>query len=266
MKKLRLAAATAVLIALAAFGACRRDDGYSLGNYAIGWGTVEQGANNRVIIRRDNGSRLHIVDSRVPGSVYTAGKRVIVNYTILGEVQSASRPEYYAGINDLYRVLTKSPILQSFIDDAANRPDSIGDNRIHITNAWFGDHFINLRFNAYFGDTKAHLLTLVRDDIGVYGDDSVRLRLHHNAFDDPALYNASGYVSFDLSSILATAPAQTSVPVKLTWIGMDGAEHSDSGTFNYSPFTPLGSTGGHTRAGNAPAGETAETAPQPASE
>jgi hypothetical protein len=235
MKKFRLATATAVLFAFAALTSCR-DDGYSLNNYTVGWGTVEFSSTNRVTIKRDNGARLHVVNSHVPGWAFTDGKRVIVNYTILGERAGASRPEYNVSVNDIYRVLTKQPLLQSFIDAESQRADSVGDDRIGIRDAWFGDHFINLRFTARFGDTKAHMLTLVRDDVGTYGDDSVRLRLHHNAYNDPAIYNATGYVSFDLSSILPDGVA--SVPVKLTWLGLDGQEHFDGGTFNYSPVTP----------------------------
>ncbi|GHV01215.1 hypothetical protein FACS1894159_08650 [Bacteroidia bacterium] len=231
MKRLLVFAAMAAFSALSMV-ACNDDRGYSTGNYTIAWGTVDTGNGDAsVVIRRDNGALLHVVNSRVPADAYHAGQRVIVNYTILGSVGGAPA-HYNVSINDLYQVLTKEPLLRSFIDqDQTVREDSIGNDPIGVTRAWFGDRFLNLRFDAKFGyRSQPHLLTLVQDDVLV-PDDTIRLYLHHNACDDQGNTLRSGYVSFEVASLLPAG--QTSAPVKLFWDGLDGTTHSDRGVFTY---------------------------------
>jgi len=241
MKKLFVIFAAA-LLSSAFLVSCNHDDGYSVGNFVVAWGTVDTTANGQMFaIRRDNGSTLFVQNSRVPASEFVAGQRVIVNYTILSSDNSTPR-NYNVSVNSLFQVLTKDYLLRSFIDEDTTgvRADSIGNDPVTVNRAWFGDRFINIDFSARFGNTVQHLITLVRDDVDT-PDDTVRLYLHHNAFGDPQLFSARGYVAFDIASVVPAG--QGSVPVKLIWTDFGGNESSDSGTFTWprtSATTPTG--------------------------
>jgi len=239
MKKLFLLVAVALVPALFLVS-CRHDD-YSVGNFNIAWGTVDANANGwMAAIRRDNGSMLFVQNSRVPASSFVVGQRVIVNYSVLAATSDTPR-NYNVSVNGIFRVLTKDYLLRSFIDEdlTGMRADSIGNDPIAVNDAWFGDRFINLDFSARFGNTTQHLITLVRDDVDT-PDDTVRLYLHHNAFDDPQQFLERGYVAFDIASVIPAG--QGSVPVKLIWTALDGTVRSDSGTFTW-PRTSATATG-----------------------
>ena len=238
MKRPFFICAIVAFLSIATFTSCNDDESYSVGNYTIAWGTVGQNQGGGITVNRDNGTTLFVQSSRVPASAFVPGERVIVNYMILGDDGNRPPKSYNVQVNSLQRILTKGLLLQSFIDVyPVFRGDSIGNDPITVREAWFGGHYLNLHFSAYFGDTRTHLITLVRDDV-VTPDDTVRLYLHHNACDDPQRYSASGYVAFDIASIIPAGGS--SVPVKLIWSGYDGREHSDKGTFTYPAVVSAG--------------------------
>lgn len=228
---------------------CSDDDDYSLDRVVIRYGVIE-GSNANYSIKCDDGSILRVSVNLVPQIPVKDGKRVIINYTPLGRVEGASRPEYLIRLNMLYDVLSKGPVKQSEINAAADpdaREAEIGKDPIHVVEAWFGGEYLNINFEVerYYGSGIAHFINLVFDDTKDNIADEVHVRLRHNGYDDipkpgmPATYSSFGRVSFKISSLLPED--KESIKLFLHWTEFGNSidervEKEDSGI-----FTPYGS-------------------------
>lgn len=222
MKKLFSLFALLALMSFA-FVSCGDDDDYSLDKYWISYGTVE-GEGSTYIIRRDDGSKLHIVSNLLPLYRFTDGQRIIANYTILDDATDSDlTASYYIRLNAITEVLTKSTIKQSFINaDAEHRNDSIGNTPLGVEEAWIGSKYLNINFtfltNPY--NRVQHMISLVRNDIELNEAGEVVLTLRHNAFKDvPSSSNpmvvAFGRVSFDISAVVPEDAM--SAKIRLVW-------------------------------------------------
>lgn len=204
------------------------DDGYSVDNFAISWGTAE----SETVIIRDDGAKLNIVTTLFPFLNIEAGDRLLLDYTILGDGKTPK--SYSIRLNRYDKILSKAPVKQSFIDeDFDKRNDSIGNSPIEVNEAWFSaGKYLNVDFSIGVLDKNIrHFINVVQDDVTVDATrgDSVYLTMRHNAYDDVPRYRAFGYVSFDIEQIVPVG--KESVPVKLLWTDYDGHKHFDTGTF-----------------------------------
>ncbi|MCD8102845.1 MAG: hypothetical protein LUE26_09810 [Alistipes sp.] len=214
--------------------ACNDDDGYSLRDRYYNFGMVEAidgKIENGFNIRLDNGTWLVINNSYAVRNIKD-GDRIIAAYTILGELDPyRDDKRYLAILTDYSRILSKSPVLQSFIDqDAEVREDSIGYDPIRVDNAWFGGKYLNIEFSVprKQGTNVVHMLNLVADDTEEGNDGTLNLYFRHNAFDDVPEPGSGGFVytsslvSFDLTELVPEGAG--SLDIALHWTQFSSTE------------------------------------------
>lgn len=223
-------------LVLAVFTACDDDEEYYYvgnGSSWISYGNLEKidnGSRSRYAIRRDDGNRLIVSEGVAINSTEAGeGMRVFAQYSILGSERDATglegRMNYYVRLYGITDVLTKAPVKLSFIEENEEvRQDSIGNDPINVSEAWFGGKYLNVEFYVPVkrSSSVAHFINLVEDDVELHND-TVYVTLRHHAYGDVPtsgdrdgewVWNR-GKVSFDLTSIVPAG--QKSVPVKLMW-------------------------------------------------
>lgn len=213
-------------IVLFSFSACKEDEGEAR---FLAYATVTDGP-NKVLISDGEVQRLFVVENASEMSNWTTGKRVIVDYTIIREHESASMlKSYYVRLNSVYDVLTKTVVKKSFLNTTA-REDSIGHDPINIRNYWFANDYLNIDFMLYRNNPGVkHFVNLVVDDSKSTADD-VYLELRHNAYFDLQTISTWGNVSFKVADLVV--PPKTSVKLHLSRFTYDGAVKTD--TLNYT--------------------------------
>lgn len=141
----------------------------------------------------DNGKKMYPQQKNY--SAPDNGQRAYVYFDILEKNESIG--EYQIEVRAIEKVLTKDV----FIMDEQTA-DSIGDDKINITNIWFGDDYLNIRFQ-FLGTrnpAKLHMVNLVRNE--TEGADTneeegyISLEFRHNAYEDSPVEVLNGIVSF----------------------------------------------------------------------
>lgn len=243
------------------FTACDDDDEYYYvgnGNSWISYGNLEKidnGTPSKFAIRRDDGNRLIVTEGvHINSDEATEGLRVCAQYNIVkserDEKSLNGKMNYYVALYRVSDVLTKVPVKESFIQaNQTVREDSIGNDPINVTEAWFGGKYLNVEFRipVKSGSATKHFINLVEDDV-VLHNDSIYVNLRHNAYgekpngeDNHDTYVWSyGNVCFDLTSLVPEG--KTSVAVKLIWTEYNKnasgtITREDSGTFSLSGIT-----------------------------
>ncbi|MDA3817499.1 MAG: NigD-like N-terminal domain-containing protein [Prolixibacteraceae bacterium] len=141
MKKWVFTAIAALLIF--SIQSCNNEeDTYSLGKIWISMGIVEteNDFGYSYMIRCDNGDTLLPSNTAVPGYHPTDSSRVVVNYTLLDDIEG-SQQLYYASINNINSVLFKD-----LIERTNENTDSLGTDPIVIEDIWRVDNMLNIDF------------------------------------------------------------------------------------------------------------------------
>lgn len=253
------------------FTACDDDDEYYYvgnGNSWISYGNLEKidnGTLSKFAIRRDDGNRLIVTEGvHINSDEATEGLRVCAQYNIVkserDEKSLNGKMNYYVALYRVSDVLTKVPVKESFIQaNQTVRGDSIGNDPINVTEAWFGGKYLNVEFRipVKSGSATKHFINLVEDDVELHND-SIYVSLRHNAYgekpngeDNHDTYVWSyGNVCFDLTSLVPEG--KTSVAVKLIWTEYNKnasgtITREDSGTFSLSGITKAAKDSGLNR-------------------
>lgn len=158
----------------------------------IGYGTVEKTSESNYQIKMDDGYTLNPQESCIPASFLRDSMRLIVNFTMLDQLDST----YNVRINGADTILTK-PILP--YDES--KSDSIGNDPVKIGDVWIASGFINFDFlysGGYPYPSERHMVNLLHHSIA---DGILPLEFRHNAFNDQRETVYRGIVSFPLDKL-----------------------------------------------------------------
>ena len=182
-----------MIVGLLMTTSCLKDSN-SLNQYWLSYGIVT-GTTGSYSIRLDDGTILY-PDAGSQGLVSSfATNRVLVNYTISSNKVDNGVTNFNVKVNSIDKLLMKSVVLLT-----KQNADSLGNDPVNANNFWFGNNLLNINF-SFLQSQKTHLINLAKDSI--QSDPKVvSLILKHNAFGDSPLFDRSGFVSFDLTSLL----------------------------------------------------------------
>lgn len=182
---------------------------------------------SELTLRRDAGAFLFVKSSLVNISGLREGDRLIVYYRIRGNAISGTQ-DYNVTLHRYYMVLTKDPILQSFLDANPGEDESLGNNATRVNDVWFGGRYLNINLSVYrnLNSSVSHLINLVADDVNFDGT-TMTVYLRHNAYSDlPTIvgqtFFRSSLVSFDFVNLLDELELTTSPTFTLVWYEYDG--------------------------------------------
>lgn len=222
-----------LMITFSAFmlGSCDyNDDDYSLSNMWVGFGLTDDvdEAGNTYLLKMDDGSVLYPVASQVPWFDIDADQRLLVNFTILGDKKvTATEKEYYVRINSLKEILYKG-----IFDITPATEDSIGNDPIHVKDAWLNGNLLTFELN-YYGNSQIHFINLVKQPGELTADDEpIELELRHNNRNDEPFVQLTAFVTFKLDNI--KIPGKDSVSFKVTGVDFNNTTYEDSGIYKYA--------------------------------
>lgn len=215
-----------------AFVSCLNDDdGYSLGDYWVGFGILKVESDSYKIIL-DEGEVLKPVAwnyNPANDDDFGDGSRVLVNFTILDEDLNTDGTvnQYLVKVNDIQSVLMKG-----VLNITEENADSIGADPIIVQEYWMTDSLLNFKLK-YWGYNHTHFLNLVQDSTDLTtGDGMFKLQLRHNANDDNTAVPYTAFVSFSLNRL--RVEGQDSIKVQVSSTDYDEVTHSFNTVFNYS--------------------------------
>jgi len=208
-----------MIVGLLMTTSCLKDSN-SLNQYWLSYGIVT-GSTGNYTIRLDDGKILY-PDAGSQSQVSPfATNRVLVNYTIVSDKVENSVTNYNVKVNSVDKLLMKNIVLLT-----KQNADSLGKDPVNANNFWFGNNLLNINF-SFLQSQKTHLINLAKDSI--QSDPTViSLLLKHNAFGDSPLYERSGFVSFDMTSLLN---GKDSVKIVVNYKDYYGNTHDFKGTF-----------------------------------
>lgn len=227
MKKIGFGILTGFLLMFT--GCLDNEDGYSLNDVWIGFGTVQKAADETVTVKLDNNDVLVPVVSNYPYwelEKFENGKRIIVNYTVLDEDENSSLPRYFVKINSVKDVLTKG-----ILDITTENQDSIGNDPIVVQECWMTDSLLNFQLK-YWGRYKVHFINLVKQPGTLTADSQpFELELRHNDNDDDEAILFTAFVSFKLKNLQVAG--LDSVSFRVTSSDYEGEEFEYEGVYKY---------------------------------
>lgn len=220
---------------------CLDDDGYSLNDMWVGFGTVEQVNSDPMDYRihMDSGDVLMPVASGYqlpwyyqgtndPNSRLKTGDRILINYTVLADKTGDD------GDIDLYHVKVNSVkkiLLKGILDITEENRDSIGNDPVIVRDCWQTDGLLNFEIK-YWGRHEVHFINLVKEPGDLTEENQpVELELRHNANGDVEDIPYSAFVSFRLDEIQIAG--LDSVQFRITSKDYEGKEFEYEGVYRY---------------------------------
>ena len=215
-----------LLLPFLAFASCNDDDDEP---YYISIATVDNPDNSaNFYLKLDNNKRLRVSETNYGGYKPKTGQRILADYGVLDDNTSGNGYDYSIKLYDAYNILTKG-----IFNITPETQDSIGNDPIGLRKMWIGSDFLNVRF-VYDGYNQVHYISLVKDDSKTYDDGKIHLEFRHNAHNDAPMYRSEGWVSFNLTSLVAV-PLADAEPLELVIHvkRLDGSETTHEFTYNY---------------------------------
>ena len=163
MKKLKTTFVTFLLLltTMPMLQSCLDDDWNGSAASSLAIGTVRIVDGKDYYFALDEGTKMFPGDTtRVNNYALVEGQRAFVYFNLLDE--KVDGYDYNAQINHVENILTKDIYFMP-----AEKADSIGDDRINITNMWIADNYLNIQYQLYYSGNpdKKHMLNLVVNDI-----------------------------------------------------------------------------------------------------
>lgn len=215
MKKLRttLAAFLLLFIAMPTLQSCL-DDWDDSNRSSLTIGTVRIVDGKDYYFALDEGTKMFPGDTaQINNYTLIEGQRAFVYFNLLDE--KVNGYDYNAKINHVENILTKDIYFMP-----AEKADSIGDDRINITNMWITDNYLNIQHQLYHSgdDEKKHMLNLIVNESSDGKNDKegyITLEFRQNAYDDDPLRPGQGLVSFKLDKIADQIVGKTGLNIRV---------------------------------------------------
>ncbi|HBO07391.1 MULTISPECIES: NigD-like protein [unclassified Bacteroides] len=215
MKKLRttLAAFLLLFIAMPTLQSCL-DDWDDSNRSSLTIGTVRIVDGKDYYFALDEGTKMFPGDTaQINNYTLIEGQRAFVYFNLLDE--KVNGYDYNAKINHVENILTKDIYFMP-----AEKADSIGDDRINITNMWITDNYLNIQYQLYHSgdDEKKHMLNLIVNESSDGKNDKegyITLEFRQNAYDDDPLRPGQGLVSFKLDKIADQIVGKTGLNIRV---------------------------------------------------
>lgn len=148
----------------------------------------------------DEGTKMYPGDTtRINNYALIEGQRAFIYFNLLDE--KIDGYDYNANINHIENILTKD--IYSMPEEKA---DSIGDDRINISNMWITGDYLNIQYQLYHSNNpdKKHMLNLIINEASDGKNDKegyVTLEFRQNAYNDSPHTPGTGLISFKLNNI-----------------------------------------------------------------
>lgn len=188
---------------------CQKDDTLRYNNFTMG--NIVDGK-----FVSDQGNTFTVVEQNCPGRLDTM-KRAIILCDVLYQEEGGS---YAVRLNNMQRVLTKSPILASETTDEA----TLQKDPIILSDLWISGGYMNMRvtFPVKSGSKTPHIVNLILDDSDA-AEKPYTFTILHNASgeilkadsDNSDMVLASAYASFPMSSLIN----EDETEIVLNWKG-----------------------------------------------
>lgn len=168
-------------------------------------GDIVPGTNKQFIVMDDCDTILITNKEKLNNVDYS---RIMMLIEIISEKKSGEFNFYEARVVDFQKVLTKNPVLTSYIaQDEEHRKDSIGNDYISIYKAEIESNYLNVIYTIHTGESSvSHFINLVIDDSKDFvienGELILNAEMCHNAHGDLQMYRNHGYVSFKMENYL----------------------------------------------------------------
>ena len=213
MKKMNLIFGLLCLLTFTTFTACDDDDDNF--TYYADMATVKE-LDGQWILQSDNCGKLVPDNSSIIklNDAAKDGQRVIAAFNFFNEENSRNSSRSIE-LYDIYRVLTKD-----LYQMPAEKEDSIGDDRINITNMWIANDHLNIQYQIHYDDTsnKSHMLNLIVNEAADDKNDKedyLTLEFRHNAYGEAQRKLGPGIVSFRLNNIRQLAEGKRGLNIRV---------------------------------------------------
>ena len=214
MKRLNLILLAVLFAILPILQSCNNNDGYSIGDFAKDWVTVNVDDEDEYTFTADNWGTLLPISTTVPWYKPKDGQRAVVYFNPLYDD--------YQGYDVAIKIEAVRNILTKAIGElTAENEEELGNDPVYIYKdggMWMSGGYLNIifRYDIPVNGNK-HLVSLVKNTTVTPEDDGyIHLEYRHNTQDDVSGsgYRWEGAVSFDLSSLNIT-PQTKGLKVKI---------------------------------------------------
>lgn len=171
-----------------------------------GYGLVNKLGDNKFSVTLDDGSLIYPRESFISPSQLKDSTRLYMHFNILEENDSC------AFVRLTY---ADSILVKSILPYQESAMDSVGNDPVKITHAWFAHGFLNFEFmfagRAHLDANRAHMVNLVQ-----YPSENNKLVFEfcHNDFDDYRDKVYIGVVSFRINQTIEDLPKPVEMVVK----------------------------------------------------
>ena len=201
-EKLNLLLLAFLVVMGVTFQSCDDGDGYSLGDVAVDWATVNVKGAHVYDFTGDRWGQIWPATTDYFWYSPIDGQRVILYFNPLYD-------NYPEGYDCSVKVLNIKEILTKPIEElTAENEETFGNDPVDIFegNMWISGGYLNIIFNQNMPSKMKHLVSLVKNTtITPDQDGYIHLEYRYNTYADTTGYWRNGAVSFNLNSLEITS-------------------------------------------------------------